>query len=202
VAVVALTTFEYGKSSLHPPGTCGLVPRWCILFCMRSNTVIALALFTLLTGLPAAAHAQQPEVGISYSYARITTGDGLSLPAGFLVSVAGGGDSPWLVGEVGGNFKSDHGQTVKLFTIQGGVRFFTQTREGWRPFGQFLIGLGTLRVGNHSSNKFSFEPAGGVDFPLSDGISFRAGVGLPILVTEGENLKTFRFNLGIVLGGR
>ena len=40
-----------------------------------------------------------------------------------------------------------------------------------------------------------------VDLPIGEGIKFRAGLGLPIVVSEGENLKVLRINLGIVLGG-
>jgi hypothetical protein len=171
---------------------------------MRSMTAVAIVLLAALVGYPARSEAQQPELAASYSYARITNGDGLNLPAGFLVSMAGGGrESPWLVGEIGGNFRSERGVTLKLFTVQGGVRFFTTTAEGVRPFAQFLIGLGNVRTGRgESSNHFALEPAAGVDLPLTGDIAFRAGIGLPILVRDGENLKVFRFSLGVVLGGR
>jgi hypothetical protein len=159
-------------------------------------------LFIGVFGPGSAARAQEPEVAASYSFARITNGDGLNLPAGFLVSIAGGGrNSPWLVAEIGGNFRSEHGVTLKLFTVEGGVRFFSTSREGVRPFAQLLIGLASLRVGGGSTNKFSIEPAAGVDLPIGEGIKFRAGLGLPIVVSEGENLKVLRINLGIVLGG-
>lgn len=173
-------------------------------FHMRSKIAIALVLLAAILGFPLRSEAQQPEVGVSYSYARITNGDGLNLPAGFLVSIAGGDrDSPWLIGEIGGNFRSERGVTLKLFTVQGGVRFFSTTNEGVRPFAQFLIGLGNVRTGRGASrNHFSLEPAAGVDLPLTDGIAFRASLGLPILVRDGENLKVLRLNLGIVLGGR
>jgi len=169
---------------------------------MRPNTLIVAVLLALLIGMPHAAGAQQPELGVSYSYARITNGNGLNLPAGFLVSIAGGRESPWLVGEIGGNFRSEHGATFKLFTVEGGVRFFADTREGVRPFAQLLVGLASLRARGGSTNKFSIEPAAGIDLPMGQGIAFRAAVGVPIVVTEGENLKVLRINLGLVLGGR
>jgi hypothetical protein len=169
---------------------------------MRSNIVAGLLCFLAL-GLPASVRAQEPELGVSYSYGRITNGDGLNLPAGFLVSVAGTGrQSPWLVGEIGGNFRSERGVTLKLFTVEGGVRFFSRTDEGLRPFAQFLIGFASLRLGGGSSNKFSLEPAAGIDMPIGQAVALRAGIGVPIIVTEGENLKLLRINLGIVLGGR
>ena len=170
--------------------------------CMRMHTMALLVVFFVI-GLTVPATAQEPELGVSYSYGRITNGNGTSLPAGFLVSVAGGGrTSPWLVGEVGGNFKSENNVTLRLFTLQGGVRFFTDIGDGVRPFAQLLIGLGNVGGGGESVNKVSIEPAAGVDLPIGQGLAFRAGVGFPVLVTEGENLKVFRFNLGIVLGGR
>ncbi len=170
---------------------------------MRSNRLAFVVVCLLVLSLPTAARAQQPELGVSYSYGRITNGDGLNLPGGFLVSIAGGGrESPWLVGEIGGNFRSERGVTLKLFTVQGGVRFFSSTGEGLRPFAQFLVGFANLRAGGGSSNKFSLEPAAGVDMPIGQGIALRAALGLPIVVAEGENLKVLRINIGIVLGGR
>jgi hypothetical protein len=170
---------------------------------MRSHirTVLLLTVVLFLGASPA--RAQGPELGVSYSYGHITNGDGLNLPAGFLVSIAGGGrESPWLVGEIGGNFRSEHGVTFKLFTIEGGVRFFTDLNGDVRPFAQLLVGLASLRTRGDSLNKFSIEPAAGVDFSISRGIAFRAGVGVPIIVTEGENLKLLRLNLGLAFGGR
>jgi hypothetical protein len=170
---------------------------------MRTNALTALVFLLAMSGPAGTAHAQEPELGVSYSYGRITNGNGTSLPAGFLVSVAGGGKtSPWLVGEVGGNFKSENNVTLRVFTVEGGVRFFTEIGEGVRPFAQLLVGLGNIGGGGESVNKVSIEPAAGVDLPLGQGLAFRAGVGFPVFVTEGENLKVFRFNLGIVLGGR
>ena len=89
-----------------------------------SKSLMVVLLFIGVFGPGSAARAQEPEVAASYSFARITNGDGLNLPAGFLVSIAGGGrNSPWLVAEIGGNFRSEHGVTLKLFTVEGGVRF-------------------------------------------------------------------------------
>lgn len=170
---------------------------------MRSNTLAGLLLLIAVFGVAGTARAQEPEVGLAYSYARITNGNGTNFPAGFLLSVAGGGrTSPWLVGEIGGNFKSEGNVTLKLFTVQGGVRFFTDMGDGVRPFAQLLVGLGTLRAAGNSVNKFSIEPAAGIDLPIGQGIAFRAGVGFPVFVTDGENLKIFRMNLGVVIGGR
>lgn len=170
---------------------------------MRSNLLIVFVAGVATLGTANVTRAQEPEVGISYSYARITNGNGTNLPAGFLVSFAGGGKtSPWLVGEIGGNFKTENDVTLRLFTIEGGVRFFTEIGDDVRPFAQLLVGLGNIGGEGHTVNKFSIEPAAGVDLPIGNGLAFRAGVGFPVLVTEGENLKVFRFNLGIVLGGR
>ena len=169
---------------------------------MRSNLLIGCAISLLTLVVPTTARAQQPEVGVSYSYARITNGDGLNLPAGFLVSIAGGGrSSPWLVGEVAGNFRSERNETLKLFTIQGGVRFFSETREGMRPFAQLLVGLASLNLRGESTNKVAIEPGAGIDLPLGQGIAFRAGFGVPFVVTEGENLRLLRITMGIVFGG-
>lgn len=154
-------------------------------------------------GLASTAEAQQPELGVSYAYARITNGDGMSLPAGFLVSVAGGSRrSPWLVGEVGGDFGSERRPRIKLITAHGGLRIFSTHSAGVRPFAQFLVGVTKVKVGNASDTRFSFEPAAGLDVPIEDAIAFRAGVGLPIVVGDGEDLKVFRFTLGLVFGGR
>ena len=170
---------------------------------MRSNMLVGVVLLTAIFGFAGAARAQEPEVGVAYSYARITNGNGTNFPAGFLLSVAGGGrTSPWLVGEIAGNFKSEGNVTLKLWTIEGGVRFFTDIGDGVRPFAQLLIGLGTLRVLGNSANKFSIEPAAGIDLPIGQGIAFRAGVGFPVFGTDGENLKILRMNLGVVIGGR
>lgn len=170
---------------------------------MRSNLLLTLVFSLVALGMADPVAAQEPELGVSYSYGHVTNGNGASFPTGFLVSIAGGGrTSPWLVGEVGGNFKSENDVTLRLFTVEGGVRFFTEIGEGVRPFAQLLIGLGNIGGGGESINKVSIEPAAGVDLPIGQGLAFRAGVGFPVFVTEGENLKVFRFNLGIVLGGR
>lgn len=170
---------------------------------MRSKHLTPLLLTAMLLALAGTARAQGPELGVSYSYGRVTNGDGFNLPAGFLLSIAGGGsESPWLVGEIGGNFRSERGVTFKLFTVQGGVRFFTDLNKDVRPFAQLLVGLASLRARGDSDNKVAIEPAAGVDFSISRGVAFRAGVGVPIIVTEGENLKVVRLNVGLVFGGR
>jgi hypothetical protein len=167
----------------------------------RTFTFVMAAMSVSL--LPCAAQAQsRPNVALSYSFERVfDDGEGLNLPAGWLLSVAKPlGDTPLsVVGEVGGTYRTDEGETLALYSYHGGIRATIGARRNVRPFAQFLLGATTATCCGEGVTFFSVEPGGGADIRLSRRADLRVGVSFPHVFTEGEVGHAARFNVGIVL---
>ena len=164
----------------------------------------------LVLSAAATARAQAPaavagDVGVSYSFLRILEGDGENLPAGWLASFAGRvTPAVSVVGEVGGNYKSESGQTLKLHTFQGGVRVSSGTSVEVRPYAQFLVGGMNLTCCGEGVTHWMVEPGGGVDVPINRRTAVRFGVGVPVVFSDGDTSKALRLHAGVVfqLGSR
>lgn len=166
------------------------------------------SLVVLLCGLAAGtAQAQAAEggsVGLSYSFLRLLDddgGEGVNMPAGWLVSFAQPiARSPVsFVGEAAGNYKSESGETLQLYTFQGGVRVSAPSRQGVTPFAQFLAGMMTLHCCSESEAYFAIEPGGGVDIALTRRVSLRLAASFPTAFSDGDASRTFRFQTGIAI---
>lgn len=141
------------------------------------------------------------DVGVAYSFLRITEESGVNMPVGWLVSVAGRATNVVsIVGEVAGNYKSEEGETLRIHTFQAGVRFLARQNPNVTPWGQFLLGGANASGGccGESETKFSIEPGGGVDVPVGGRVAMRLGVGFPMVFVEGETFNTFRVQVGLV----
>ena len=143
------------------------------------------------------------DVGVAYSFVRITEGDGVNLPVGWLVSVAGRTTNVIsIVVEVAGNYKSEEGVTLRIHTFQAGVRLLARQNPKVTPWGQFLLGGTNASAGccgeSMSETKFSIEPGFSVDVPIGGRAATRFGVGFPMVFAEGETGNLFRFHIGFV----
>jgi hypothetical protein len=165
--------------------------RWCLAVGL---------FFTAATGA-ASAQTSDATLGISYSFIRILEGSDLNLPGGWLISFAKPIDRSAIsiVGEVAGNYRSRFGETLRLHTFQGGLRLSGRTAPGVDPFVQFLVGGMNTGCCGGSTTNFMIEPGAGVDFDMSRGLAFRAGISLPIAFSDGESGKSLRLQAGIVL---
>jgi len=151
------------------------------------------ALF-LTAAAPAA--AQAPEVGVSYSFLRMTE---TNAPAGFAVDFAKavaplGTGSLGVVGEFGLNrFTSDVGDWTTTSYL-GGVRFSGPSAGPAQLFGQFLLGA----MHGEGYTDFAIQPGVGVKFRANEQIDFRTQVDFPVDFYDGGNDAGFRLNFGIV----
>jgi hypothetical protein len=162
--------------------------------------VLAIVLFAVAQ-TPIEAQSERATLGISYSFLRILNDGDLNLPAGWLVSFAGPFErSPVsLVGEVAGNYRSEFGETLHLYTVQGGLRLSGRTSRDVYPYGQFLLGLMNVGCCGDSTNHFAIEPGVGVDLRATRGVSFRFGASFPFGFDDNGTLKAFRLQAGVVL---
>jgi hypothetical protein len=168
---------------------------------MRRALTASLVLVAVLL-IPTFASAQTSigDIGFSYSFHRLfDEGDSLNMPAGWLVSASKSlGRSPFaVVGEVAGSYRSESGETVRLYTYQGGLRI-SGSNPTVRPFAQFLVG--TMHAGcgcGESATYFSIEPGGGVDVLLGRHASLRLGASLPTAFSEGDTGKSVRLQVGL-----
>jgi hypothetical protein len=141
-------------------------------------------------------------VAFGYSFLRLLDEEGdLNMPAGWLVSVAKpvGRSTVSVVGEVAGNYKSEFGETLRLHTIQGGVRLSAPGGRPLRPFAQFTAGVMAIGCCGESEGYFTIEPGGGVDIALTRRLSLRIAGSFPTAFADGDTGNTFRFHTAVVV---
>ena len=165
-------------------------------YLIRSMLVAAVCL------APGLARAQAgPEFGVSYSFLHLNDAE-FEMPVGFLAS--GGqrfGSWATVVGEFGGSYKSEDGETLLLHTLQGGLRA-SPAAGRTRPYGQILAGMAIASCCGESQLRPMLEPGGGVDVQLSPRVAIRAGLGVPVIFSDGERATAVRATVGFVFTPR
>ena len=156
--------------------------------------------------IPAGVRAQSiASVGVGYTFLHELEGDqgigGVSYPAGWLAdfAIAPQGSRLSLVGEGGGVYRKPAGILQSLYSFLGGVRFSFQRSAGLVPFGQLLAGLEQYSEPGFSEHGFALQPGGGVELPISSGLSARAQVDFRLAEEQGQTFKEFRIGGGIVI---
>jgi len=171
---------------------------------MRNRTLVRVLLGAVAVGFAAAPAAAQSnnDVSVGYSFLRLMEGgDGLNIPAGWNVSFAGGvSDVVSLVGDLGGHYKSIEGDSVRIHTFQGGVRFHGRRASNVVPFGQVLVGGAYGSGGGEGEWVGAVQFGGGVDvYGREGGPGFRAQVDVPVYFSEGDTLKGVRLTFSLVV---
>jgi hypothetical protein len=148
------------------------------------------------------AHAQSRgdgNVAVSYSFLGEPGDGGINVPAGWLASFSRD-VKPLLsiVGEAGGNYLFDDGETLGLHTFQAGIRLAGSTAGRARPYAQVLAGVAVASCCGEVAARAVIEPGGGVDVPLGRRTALRLGVGVPL--TSGSDATTLvRIHTGITV---
>jgi hypothetical protein len=173
------------------PGREGVMKRyWIAAFCIFA---------WLGSALCARAQPAGTSLGVSYTYLQVLEEESMALPAGWVFSLAGGGDHvvvPLL--EVGGSFRPASSSVLQLYTVQGGARFGPPAHPGrTRPFLQILGGVGTAVCCGDATILVLVEPGGGVDIPLSRRTSLQVAAGLPLVFGEGGRANVLRLRAGV-----
>lgn len=109
-----------------------------------------------------------------------------------------------VVGELGGDYKTQSGTKFYLYTFSGGAKFQSGRKAARaRPFAQILLGTG-LDNGNIGqstpTNHFPVvTPGGGVDVRLSKHAAARVKLDFPLYATFGDVHKGLRLALGVAV---
>jgi len=173
---------------------------------------ILVGAFVLVAALPlrAAAADDRIDFAVGYSLMHDSDVDG-SFPLGWFASV-GKNVTPMvaIVGDVSGAYKSiavapGVDAKLKVHTFMAGPRW--ASRQGqMTPWAQVLVGMANLSgsvfgVGD-SETDFAWQPGGGLDYELANGINLRFGGNLRFIHSSGNVGKEFQFVAGIVMHGR
>ncbi len=166
-----------------------------------------LASVLLLGSLKAAeAQVETPKFQVSGGYAFLhDLGDeGQSLPLGWDASVAANlTDSFGVVGDLGGNYKSEAGVSFNVHSFLGGVRYSFR-REGLTPYVEGLAGMvrGGASSGGVSASSWDFgvQAGGGLNYRVKDNLSLRGGVDFRNIFIEGGSSQQFRLVVGVTFG--
>lgn len=170
--------------------------------------VITTAAFAIAMVVARPAHAQDApkaavEAGYQYQWAKSTDDEeGTSFPGGWFADVTGRINNMWSwVGQVDGSYDKEGDDTLKLHSVDGGVRASFRNNPNYTPFVQGLIGYTRLSEEDFSSNGFNFDAGGGVIIPVGNtlGVKVYGGYRYHHFSSEGESLNVngFRFGAGI-----
>jgi opacity protein-like surface antigen len=182
--------------------------------------IASVALCLLLFGTTPlfAADTPQFEIAGSYAFMRDTSRSD-SFPGGWAVAGTGNVNS-WIgvVTEVGGSHRScDNCQrgpfasdafrgtnlNIRILTFMAGPRVASHANSLVTPFAQVLLGgshiSGGLEWDGALNTGFTYQPGGGVDVRVANGIALRVQGDYRIIRTSGRNNKETRFLAGIVL---
>ena len=165
-------------------------------------TVLIIALGLVAAG-PAAAQSNGPNVAFGYSFVRLLDDADYNVPVGWVVSVGAPikGSLLSVVGEFAGNYNREEGETLWLYTVQGGVRLSRPANaSGVMPFGQILAGVMAVGCCGESDSAFALEPGGGVDVAVGRRLAVRVGASVPLVFSDGDTGHSLRLQAGIVLG--
>lgn len=172
---------------------------------MRNRILVRVLLGAAAFGFvsaPASAQSNN-DVSVGYSFLRlIEGGEGLNIPAGWNLSFAGGASTNVsIVADFGGHYKSIEGDSFRIHTFQGGVRFHGRRTSNVVPFGQVLVGGAYGSGGGEGDFAGAAQFGAGVDiFSREGGPGFRAQVDVPVYFNSGDTLKGVRLTFGIVIG--
>lgn len=164
----------------------------------------ALAFAILATPITAAAQTDKGDVAVSYSFLHDPD---VNFPVGWLVA----GTAPvnktiGIVGEVGGNYKSDNFDGFKVslqeYGFLGGVKAQFAAAPKVTVFGQMLTGATMLRGSaegdSDSTFAFTLQPGGGIDAMLAPKLGLRVQGDYRWVTKDGESLNQFRLAVGLV----
>ena len=103
--------------------------------------------------------------------------------------------------EIGGDYTTESGESLYVYTFSGGVRFQSGTRtERFKPFVQILMGTGwdNGSVGQSTpTNHFPVvTPGGGLDIRVARHLAVRTKLDFPLYATFGDVHKGFRLGIG------
>jgi Outer membrane protein beta-barrel domain len=178
---------------------------------MRRLAILAGAL-VLVAALPlrAAAADDRIDFAVGYSLMHDSDVDG-NFPLGWFASV-GKSVTPMIgiVGDVSGNYKTinlapDVDAKLRVHTFMAGPRW--ASRQGqMTPWAQVLFGAahmsGSVFGIGDSETDFAWQPGGGIDYELNNGINLRFGANLRFIHSSSNVGKEFQFIAGIVMHGR
>lgn len=168
--------------------------------------------------------ASAQEVTLGYQFQRLTAdGEGLNLPLGFNVDVAGRvSDSLDIIGQVDWSRRSESEElfgisaeaSLNLTSFGGGVRWNGRGSQNATPFVQALFGASRASfscevegiscadvIGDTSETNAMFQVGAGVAVPVGPA-SVVGQVDYRRIFTEDEGLNGFRLLVGIRLGTR
>jgi hypothetical protein len=163
-------------------------------------------LLVAVLAIPIGVRAQSSaSVGVGYSFLHELEGSqgtgGVSYPAGWLadVAIAPRASSLSLVGEVGGVYRKPAGVLQNLYGFLGGVRFSFRRSTGLVPFGQVLAGLERYSEPGFVESGFAIQTGGGVELPISAGLTARAQVDFRVAHEQGQTFKEFRIGGAVAI---
>jgi hypothetical protein len=173
----------------------------------RVKCVSLLAVAFAMTVLASPSAEAQANVSAGYQFGHVSAdGFGENYPGGWYVD-ASAVVLPMVavVGQVGGIYKSVDGVTAHAYDFLGGVRVLATAVPRVTPFAQVLVGGVNAGGGGSSSNAFSLELGGGLDFKAVPGIGLRIGVDYRrdfYSASDGGADNVVAVVLGVVFGGK
>ena len=185
-------------------------------YSMKAVRSVVFCLAIVGAAIPAVAQTPTAELSGGYQFLRFSSEgeESESLPGGWYADVAFNlNEMIGIVGEVGGNYKSDSlfGVTVdqKVHEFMGGVRVSSRRNPMVVPFGQFLVGGAnysasggadiedlTISISDSETN-FAIQAGGGVNVRLTDRVGARVGADYLRAFHEVSDTNIFRFVVGI-----
>jgi len=173
--------------------------------CLACVRVSLLGLVVLAFGIPASAQTPSGDISVGYRFLRVASGVDENLPGGWYVDGAANvTDAIGIVGEFGGNYKSDFfgsGETLKLHTYAAGVRVTARQNPAAQPYGQVLFGGATASFFGESETDPIVQVGGGVDLATNAAVGVRVGVDyIRDFGGEGdEDTNVVRFAVGAII---
>lgn len=155
------------------------------------------------------------EFGAGYSFLRDLDTD-VSAPLGWNASITRNVNRfVGLVGDVGGNYRSEFGFNEKTHTFLGGVRL-SVLRASVRPYAEVLVGVARSRVTAggqfvevqralgieafpQKSIDGAYQVGGGADLEIVPGVAIRAGLDWRSISAESVNSSQIRLVVGIIV---
>lgn len=108
-----------------------------------------------------------------------------------------------IVGDVGGNYKSEEGVDVSIHAFLGGVRYSFRS-ETVTPYVEGLAGLARASAGvagvSVSDSELAVQGGAGVLIHATESVAFRTGLDFRNIFSEGGSTQEFRVSGGVSFG--
>lgn len=164
---------------------------------------------------PVAQAQETPSVELSGGYSFLRNyGSNLNFPVAWYASVTKNlSDSFGVVGEVGGNYKSEGlpgiaAVTLRTHSFLAGPRFAGGRTARLVPFVQMLLGAARVSAAvdvlgvtvSASQTQFALQPGAGVDMMFTDRVGVRVQSDFRRILAGTGGTNEFRFAVGAVIG--